>query len=168
MAHSLFTSICTKCGLDYALASSADINLWTYGRVQLHEYTPAFVLRTRRVNKSRLYVNVCMCAAVPVNPKSIILTRSKARLALDNRGAVDTIRHNLTYEQARAAEQAQRDGATRQKKQRAEAEKKNEQKVLRELHQQQQQRLLESNSDDEVSEDSELEDDFDPVPREEM
>jgi hypothetical protein len=33
------------------------------------EISPEFVLKTRRVNRSVVYVNICSCPAVPANPK---------------------------------------------------------------------------------------------------
>jgi hypothetical protein len=112
------------------------------------------VIRTRRVNKSRLYVNVCMCAQVPLNPKGIITqTNPGARLLLDQGGAVDSIRHNLTWEQARAAEVARIEAAKQRKLQKAVEERRAQEAEALRL-----QKLMESNSDDEYSEDSELED----------
>jgi hypothetical protein len=138
-------------------ALSTDINLWHYGRVLLHDYQPVFVIRTRRVNKSRLYVNVCMCADVPINPKGIITqTRPGARLLLNQGGAIDSIRHNLTWEQARAAENARMEAARQRKLEKA-------QKLVQEMKEAEAEaerlrRLMEPNSDDDYSENSELED----------
>jgi hypothetical protein len=123
--------------------------------VLLHDYQPVFVIRTRRVNKSRLYVNVCMCAQVPLNPKGIITqTNPGARLLLDQGGAIDSIRHNVTWEQARAAEVA-RIEAAKQRKLRKTVEEKRAQEAEAEALRLQ--KLMESNSDDEFSDDSELE-----------
>lgn len=131
--------------------------------MRLHDYTPVFVIRTRRVNKTRLYVNVCMCVDVPVNNKSILLAHSKARLALDNHGAVDAIRHNLSYEQAQAAERARIEGIAERRRRRQETERQLERSLQQAIAEKQllEQRLG-ANSDDELSEDSELEDDYDP------
>jgi len=78
-------------------AHYTDINLWHYGRVAPHSYTPVFVLRTRRTDKSRVFINICVCDAVPVNPKGI-LTCNTDRLMLGKGGAVDFVQHNVSYE----------------------------------------------------------------------
>ena len=47
-----------------------DINLWHYGRVNLRPITPVFVIKTRRCDKSKLIVNVCMSEYIPLNEES--------------------------------------------------------------------------------------------------
>ena len=87
-----------------------DINLWHYGRVTPHAYTPVFVLRTRRTDKSRVFINICVCDAVPTNPKGII-TCNTDRLVLGRGGAVDFVQHDVSYEDV-CRELEQTSGAT--------------------------------------------------------
>ena len=103
------------------------INLWHYGRVEIHNFTPAFVIRTRRVNKTRLYVNVCMCEAIPFNSKGV-LALSKSRLPLEQLGgAVDRIRHTLSWETIQSAERAKIEAEQLERRKLAEEAKLREQ-----------------------------------------
>lgn len=48
------------------------LNLWGYGPLQLAEIFPAFVVRTRRGNRERVYVNICSCEQVPLNSTAFV------------------------------------------------------------------------------------------------
>ena len=129
--------------------------MWHYGQVKGADATPVFVIRARRVNKSLLYVNICMSTSVPLNPAGVITTNSTSRLNFGFDGAVDKLRHSYTYAQARAEEETR--VAQILKLQRCVAA---EEKRLREIEEAKRVRvLLEGTSDDESIDDSELEDD---------
>jgi riboflavin synthase len=43
--------------------------LWEFGKVEMQEVTPALLIRTRRPNRTVVYVNICSCVSVPYNKK---------------------------------------------------------------------------------------------------
>lgn len=123
-------------------------------------YTPVFVLRTRRVNKTRAYINVSMCAEVPINPKGLIYAHHH-RWPLGRHGAVDRVQHALTWEKQRAVEAEKRAKRAQERAKKVELQKQAEKQRLLDIAEAE--RIAnESNSDDEDGwqDDSEIEDDI--------
>lgn len=141
---------------------TTDINLWDFGRLHLFSYTPVFVMHTRRVNKSRVYINVTTCPEVPLNTKGIIYLNGLLhhRLPPGRHGAVDRIQHQLSWEKQRAVEAEKRARKDAERARKLEEKKRAEKERLRELAEAQRLLAMECNSDDDFSDDdSELEDD---------
>lgn len=47
------------------------ISLWEFGRIEVMEIFPAFVVKTRRPNRTVVFVNICSCRGVPHNQNGL-------------------------------------------------------------------------------------------------
>jgi hypothetical protein len=86
---------------------TTDIDLWNYGAVKSYTITPVFVLDCRRSNKSRAFINVCSCDAIPVNKKGVLFLNNPARLPWTSGegGAIVSIQHSPLWEQQQLSRQ---------------------------------------------------------------
>lgn len=59
--------------------------------------TPSFVIKTRRADRSIVYINICMCSDVPINteplPEPVITTSTHS----SEHHAPPAVSHNLIY-----------------------------------------------------------------------